>query len=179
MDYYQKKFYLAQINRDDQLISPIERWRAHQEGILHRGFTVVLVYQRQFILQHRKHPAFDGFFDLSFSSHPIYVKNQLQSMEEAIYDTLKREWNLSKKDLKTDLKYIDKFHYKARDPYSVYTEHEVDYLYSVEITRLPQPILEFSYGYDLLKISSRFNRDQISSFQLAPWIKKINLSKLL
>jgi len=174
MNYYQKKLYLPQVDKNDRLIGQVERWRAHEQGILHRGFTVVLIYKKQLLLQHRKHPAFDGLYDLSFSSHPAYINNKLQTMAEAIYQTLKREWNLKKTDLKTELKFIDKFYYRAKDPNSIYTEHEIDYLYQVEINKLPQPNLDFAYGYKFINRQPFSNfKFQISNFPLAPWVKKI------
>ena len=171
MDYYKKELMLAEVDKSDRLIGPVERWRAHEKGICHRGFTAILTYNHQIILQHRKHPAFDGFYDLTFSSHPIFIAGKLQSMEDAIYNTLKREWNLTKKDLITDLKYLDKFYYKAKDPKSIYIEHEVDYLYLAELNKLPDVNKDFAYDYKLVDFGP------ISNFQMAPWTEKIRLNK--
>lgn len=178
MNYYEKKLYLAQVDHQDKLIKPIERWKAHEKGICHLGFTTILIYNNQVILQHRKHPAFDGFYDLTFSSHPIFIDGKLQPMEEAIYNTLEREWNLAKKDLKTNLKYLDKFYYQAKDPNSIYIEHEVDYLYVAELNKLPDVNKDFAYGFKLIKkdISLASSIYDLGS-KLAPWTKKINLSK--
>jgi len=175
MDYYSKKLYLAQVDENDILLARVERWRAHEKGVLHRGFTIILMYNNLVVLQHRKHPAFDGFYDLSFSSHPVYVNNRLQTMEQAIYNALEREWNLEKSDLITDLKYLNKFYYKAKDPNSIYTEHEVDYLYLTELNKLPNINKDFAYGYEMIDISNF--KFKILNFQMAPWVKKINLNK--
>ncbi len=171
MDYYKKQLNLARISQSDKLIGTVERWRAHEKGILHRGFTAILIYDHQVLLQHRKHPAFDGLYDLTFSSHPIYINGKLQLIEEAIYSTLEREWNLTKKDLKTNLKYLDKFYYKAKDPKSIYTEHEVDYLYLAELNKLPNINKDFAYGFNLVEIN------KILDTKFCPWVKKIKLSK--
>lgn len=182
MDYYQKKFYLAQVDRNDQLIGPVERWQAHEKGILHRGFTVILTYNNQLLLQQRKHPVFDKKYDLSFSSHPIFVAGQLEPMEEAIFRTLKREWNLNgtdlnrsdlKSGLKTGLKYLDKIYYRAADPKSKFVEHEIDHIYLAEINKLPQPNLDFAYGYKLINQKNLPSKIYDLGSKLAPWVKKI------
>src|SRR3989338_3874832 len=125
MHYYKQKQFLAQVDKNDKILGKIEKWECHKKAILHRGYTCILTYEDNYVLQHRKHPVFDGVFDLSFSSHPIchpefisgsdskkqmlkraivlsdneriqHDKIGLQTMEEAIYEGLKREWNLKK-----------------------------------------------------------------------------------
>ena len=51
----------------------------HTKGILHKALTIALIYKDQFIIQHRKHPAFDGVFDITSSSHQLFVNEKLQS----------------------------------------------------------------------------------------------------
>ncbi len=174
MDYYQKDFYLAQVDEDDNLIGPVERWQAHQQPVLHRGFTLILVYKNQLILQHRRHKAFDGYYDLTFSSHPVYINKKLQTMEETIKQGLQREWSLQSTDLKTKINFVDKFYYRAKDSKSIYTEHEFDYLYWAETKKLPKINQDFAYGYELINSKPVSDFDfRISSFNLCPWVKKI------
>ena len=170
MDYYKQKLFLAKVDKNDNIIEEIERWKAHKEGVLHRGFTAILIYQNQFVLQHRKHLAFDNCFDLTFSSHQIYKNNKLQTDLEAIYDTLQREWNTNKEDLVEKPKFLGKFYYKAKDPQSIFTEHEIDYIYVAELKKLPTPSFEYAYGYSLIK------KIQISNF-FAPWVEKMTKEK--
>lgn len=167
MEYYQKKLFLAEVDKNDNVIGEIERWQAHRDGILHRGFTAILTYQDNIVLQHRKHLAFDGYFDLTFSSHQIYVHDVLQTDEDAINETLKREWNIDSTGLKTIPKYFGKFYYKAKDPNSIFTEHEVDYIFKAELKNSPNPNLDFAYGFKLVK------KTEIENFKLAPWISNI------
>ena len=101
--YCQKELFVAQVDKDDNIIGPVERWLAHKNGILHRGFTLVMIYQNNFVLQQRKHLAFDKTLDLTSSSHQVFKNGDLQSDDEAIYEMLSREWNLSKNDLKEGL----------------------------------------------------------------------------
>lgn len=167
MEYYKKKLFLAEVDKNDSAIGKIERWQAHKEGVLHRGFTTILTYQDNIVLQHRKHLAFDGYFDLTFSSHQIYVNKKLQTDVEAINETLKREWSIDKTGLTSELKYLGKFYYKAKDPNSVFTEHEIDYIYQTELKNLPTPNSDFAYGFELI------NKSQIKDFKLAPWVEEV------
>jgi len=169
MDDYQKKLFLAEVDKNDNIIGKIERWQAHKERVLHRGFTMILTYQNKFVIQHRKHLAFDGYFDLTFSSHQIYKNEKLQTDLEAINDTLKREWNIDESGLVSIPKFLDKFYYKAMDPHSLFTEHEIDYIYQAELKNLPTPNFDFAYGYSLM------NKEKIlkSELPFAPWVKEI------
>lgn len=167
MDYYKKKLFLAEVDKNDNIHKKVERWQAHRDEILHRGFTVVLTYQDKIVLQHRKHLAFDGFFDLTFSSHQIYKNEKLQTDLEAIYESLKREWNVGESGLTDVPEFLGKFYYKAKDPDSIFTEHEIDYIYQTELKSLPNPNPDFAYGFKLV------NKTQVNEFKLAPWTKEI------
>jgi len=167
MEYYQQKLLLAKVDKNDNIIGKIERWQAHRDGALHRGFTVILTYKNNIVLQHRKHLAFDGYFDLTFSSHQVYKNKKLQTDLEAIYETLKREWNIDKTGLIDEPKFIDKFYYKAKDPNSIFTEHEIDYIYQAELKSLPIPNFDFAHGFKLV------DKLQIKNFKTAPWADNI------
>ena len=41
-------------------------------------------------------------------------------------------WNIDQTELKVMPKYLGKFYYIAKDPNSVFTEHEIDYIYQAE-----------------------------------------------
>lgn len=180
MSYYRQKQSIAHVNTDDRILDQVEKWEAHEKGILHRAFTVILTHVGQVILQQRKHPAFDKVLDMTFSSHQLYYNNVLQNDLEAITDSLKREWNLEKKDLVTSPKMLGKIYYQAKDPNSIYTEHEVDYIYEVELRKLPVPNPEFAYGFDLIpkknlksNILKSYDPKVFPPYPLAPWVKKI------
>lgn len=176
MNYYKKLQYIARVDKNDTVLGPVEKWEAHKKGILHRAFTVILKYKGKYILQHRKHPVFDGYFDLSFSSHQIYKNGKLQDDLEAIYSSLYREWNLSKMDLKIKPKKVGEIYYKARDPGSSFYDHEIDYIYEASLNKIPTPNLDFAYGFSLVK-----KEDLRKSFKLnfAPWVEKIIQKKLI
>jgi len=173
-NYYQKQLFILKVDRNDNPIKKIERWQTHKEGILHRGFTAILKYQNSLILQHRKHPVFDGFFDLSFSSHPVFINDRLQTFEEAISKTFKREWVSEEKNL--DIKFLDKYYYKEKDEKSGYIEHEINYLYLINLKKEVKNNPLYSYGMKSLTKDELINKFEIINF--APWVKKINIKTI-
>ncbi len=170
MSYYQKKQFLARMNADNRIVETVEKWKAHEEGILHRGFTVALLYKNQFILQHRKHPAFDGYFDLTCSSHPVYKGECLQRDEDAVFEALKREWNIEQSFVK-NIKLLGSVVYKAKDRNSGYTEHEFCLLYQGEIDITPLPNFDYAYGFSLADKKNLDGKTFPAKSLFAPWVK--------
>lgn len=170
MDYYKELQEIAQIDLQDNIIGRIEKWKAHRESILHRAFTTILKYKNKYILQHRKHPVFDGCLDLSFSSHQLYKNGQLEDDVSAVLSSLNREWNVKKSSLIHPPKKIGSVYYEEKDPHSEYSDHEIDYIYLVELNEIPTPNYDFAYGFSLVE-----KRDLTKHFSLlfAPWVKKI------
>ena len=169
---------IAQANKKGEILDGIEKWKAHREGVLHRGFTLILRCKDYYVLQHRKHPAFDGTFDLTFSSHQIYKNGKLQDTEEAIYEALDREWKLDKKDLVSKPKKLGVVYYREKDTKSIYTEHEMDEILTIEIKNLPIPNHEFAYGYSLIDKKELLNKKGRIYPLLAPWVKKMIEKKM-
>lgn len=175
MDYLNKKIFLVKVNKQNKVIDAVERWQAHKEGILHRGFTCILKINNFYIIQKRKHKVFDNVFDLSFSSHPQMLKeNKPQKIEDAIVENFKREWSFKGKIKK--LKLLDKYYYKERDEKSGFFEHEINYLYLMEIDGKIKNKEEYSYGMDYIDFETLIKK--FKNFNFAPWIKKISLIKI-
>jgi len=171
MDYYKKKQFLAEVNEKDEIIGKIEKWEAHKKGILHRGYTAIITFEDQLLLQHRKHPIFDNVFDFSFSSHQVYVKDTIQDDVIAILEGLQREWGTHAENVIDDIKFVKKLSYKAFDDNAGYYEHEVDRIYTVELGKLPEINYEFAYGFFTLhkNNSDKLEDSRIQSL-LAPWV---------
>lgn len=179
MDYYKEVQYIAQVDQEDNVIGKVEKWHAHRQGILHRAFTVALFYKDHVILQHRKHPAFDGVFDVTFSSHQIYDGEKLQDDLTAIYKSLKREFSITEKDLKDIPQKLGSGHYRATDNNSEYIEHEMCFLYTAEVKELPHPNLEYAYGYSLMKLEDLKQGKTAVVQALAPWVIEFFKQKLI
>ncbi len=178
LGYYKQKQIIARVNKNGNITGQIEKWEAHKKGILHKALTVAIVFKGQFVIQHRRHPAFDGVFDVTSSSHQIFIDGKLQSTEEATYECLKREWNLNKSDL-SKLKNLGSIYYKAKDPKSIYTEHEVCEILVAELNIEPKPNLDFAYGFSMVDKQQLGNKNGRIYNQLAPWvIEAIKQNKL-
>lgn len=178
MDYYKQELFIPQVNENDEIEGQVERWKAHREGILHRGFTVGVLYKGQMLCQHRKHPVFDSFLDLTASSHPIYEGDTLQDMIMAVEKCLYREWGLQPGDLKYRPKLAGKVVYDSK--HEDFVEHEVCHLYITESKIIPTPVLDFAYGFSLLPLE-HFN--DIKKYPimngLAPWVEAMVMQDLL
>jgi isopentenyldiphosphate isomerase len=172
MNYSEQKQLIAQINKSGEILGKIEKWEAHRKGILHKAFSITMRYKDQYILQHRKHSAFDGVFDLSCSSHPVYKGDKLESDDEAILKTLRREWGLTKKDIKGRIQDIGEVYYRAKDDKSRYVEHELCTQYLIQLKKLPHPKSEFAYGLSLVNDAELKKKSSRIFEHLAPWSKK-------
>lgn len=170
MDYYSEKQYLAQVDKEDNIIGKVERWEAHEKQILHRAFTACLLFNGQAILQHRKHVLFDAVFDLTCSSHPLYVGDEIEPTEDAVYRAFEREWHVTKDQITSPLVNKGSAYYQADDPNSDFGEHEVCYFYTAEIDHIPEPNFEFAYGYSVVPVEKIKDPKFLASKIYAPWV---------
>ena len=177
--YYTKKQHIEKVDRNGKHLGFIEKWDAHKKGILHRGFGIILLYKNNVLLQHRKHLAFDAVLDLSSASHQLQVNGKFENLTEAVINSLKREWNLERKDLLGEVKNLGYVYYKSKDPKSIYTEHEYCDVLIVKIKKLPEPNFEFAYGYSLVTKTQLYNKNSRIYENLSPWGKKIVDKKMV
>lgn len=169
--YYKQKQTIAKVDANGKIIGEIEKWEAHEKGILHKALTIALIYKNSFVVQHRKHPAFDGVLDVTSSSHQLFIDGKLQTTLDATYECLKREWNLGKKDLINEPKNLGSIYYKAKDPNSEFTEHELCEILVAEVKKMPEPNLDFAYSFSLVSKQELQNKNSEIYNQLAPWVK--------
>ncbi|MCL5746797.1 MAG: hypothetical protein M1277_00765 [Patescibacteria group bacterium] len=177
--FYNVKQTLAVSDIKGNITGNIEKWEAHKKGILHKGFSVGILYKDKLLLQNRKHPAFDGMFDFTSSSHQVFKGKKLQSLNEAVLDCLIREWNLQPKSLAYNPEYKGYVYYKAKDPKSVFTEHEICDLLVTEVKEIPTPNFDFSYGYSLVSREELADTNSSIYKNLVPWVKKMIEKKLV
>lgn len=169
-NYYKVKQIIARVDKQGKVIGEIEKWEAHKKGILHKALTVALIYKGQYVIQERKHPAFDGIYDITSSSHQIFVNGKLQTTITATYECLKREWNIEKKEI-SNLKNLGSIYYKAKDPESIYTEHEICEILVAKLNVEPKPNLDFAYGFLMAGKKELENKNSKIYKKLAPWVK--------
>lgn len=179
MSYYKQIQYIEKVDTNGKHLGYLEKWDAHKKGVLHRGFGIILLYKNYILLQHRKHPAFDGVLDLSSASHQLKIGNRFEDLEEAAIISLKREWNIEKNDLTKKLKRLGYVYYKEKDSKSIYTEHEYCDVLITTINKLPSPNLEYAYGYSLVTKKELYNKKSRIYDYLSPWGKKIVDKKMI
>lgn len=177
MDHYSKTLYVPQVNEQDEIVGKVERWEAHKKGILHRAFDIAVYYKNEIILQHRKHPVYDGVFTLTATSHQYFIDGAFQEILDGVHNTLKREWNIQKSDLLYTPKYVGKIYYKSTD--GTYFEHEVCHYYVAEVKELPQVNFDYAYGYSLISREKLYSPTFPVSKILAPWVEEAIKQKLL
>lgn len=171
-DYYDAVIHIPRVNKSDTILGKVERWEAHEKGILHRAITVGLTAGGRFILQHRKHPVFDKWFDLTASSHPLYYDDgTVQTNEDTVYKTLEREWNIKPQHIK-GLHSPGHVVYKSKDPNSAYTEHELCHLFIGSIDDIPDWDEELAYGFTLQTAEELRNTKSPLFPSLAAWVKE-------
>lgn len=173
MDYYKEIQYIAQVDKDDIVVGRIEKWEAHKKGILHRGYTAILMHEDRVVVQHRKHPVFDDVFDLTFSSHQIYKGENLQTDEQALRNGLLREWGMESSHIIEPPKLLDKVYYRAVDEKSPYTEHEIDYIFLIILDKIPVAHPDFAYGYELIPKADLRKKIYNLHAKPAPWVRGI------
>ncbi len=173
MDYYTDTQYLVRVDKQDKITGQVEKWEAHRNGILHRGYTAVLKMNDQVILQQRKHPVFDNVLDLSFSSHQLYKDGSQEDNLTAVMRGLNREWFITEKELKIVPVFLRKVYYFARDTATGYIEHEIDYVYLVELHKVPSFSPDVAYGFKTAPIASLINNQNSFSPPFAPWVLEI------
>jgi len=177
--YYKQKQFVEKINTKGKHLGYIEKWEAHEKGILHRGFAIILVYKNYFLLQHRKHPAFDAVLDLSSASHQLLKNKKFEDLTKAVVFSLKREWNINKKDLIGNIKNLGFIYYKSKDPKSIYIEQEICDVLIVKINKLPMPNIDFAYGFSLATKEEILNKKSRIYENFSPWAKEIVAQKLV
>ncbi|MBI3620423.1 hypothetical protein HY214_04770 [Candidatus Roizmanbacteria bacterium] len=172
MNYYQKIQHIALVDKNDTVVGQAEKWAAHRQSLLHRAFTMILTYKHFYLLQHRKHPVFDGVIDLSFSSHQIYENNSLQDDLTAIVSSLQREWGIQANDLLAKPKKIGQIYYRAKDPASQFSDHEIDYIYYGQLKQIPDPDDDFAYGFSLVSKGELLSKKPFTQMY-APWVDEM------
>lgn len=172
LQFYKKQIFIGEVDKDDKLIGPVERWKAHRENILHRAISVVVFFDNKVFVQHRKHPLFDGYFDITIASHQIFENDKLQDDIECVYANLLREWNVDKNDLAKFPEFMGKIYYQSDDKESEFHEQEFDYFYKVELKSLKLPVMDYCYGFSLLPLGEIKAGKHGILPHVTPWTRK-------
>ena len=198
--HYEKTINIIQVDRDDQIIGPVERWRAHTDNILHRAISVVIFFEDQVFVQHRKHPLFDGWFDVTIASHQLWQEENKKPEDDisAVMANLAREWHVTADDLRSTPQYMGKIYYHAEDTDGNragyldaetfqklaghgkhFHEQEFDYFYRVDLKKMIVPDFRYCYGYSLIPLDEILSGRSGVARHLTPWVQQAIREKVL
>lgn len=110
------------VDIDDQSLGTMEKMMAHEQGLLHRAFSVLLFNSKgELLIQKRSQLKYHsaGLWTNTCCSHP----RPEEKMEDAIQRKLMQEMNIDAQPV-----FAYKFIYKA-DLENGLTEHEVDHVF--------------------------------------------------
>lgn len=140
--------YLVLVNEQDQEIGMAEKLTIHQQGLLHRAFSVFIFNQhKQLLLQQRAAHKYhsDGLWSNTCCGHPRPHENIHGAAERRLYEEM---------GFKTPLIRAGTFKYKTtvatNQAHSPLIEHEIDHVF---------------YGF--FDQSPRFNPQEVSNIR---WI---------
>lgn len=154
------------VNEKDETIGYMPKLEAHQQGLLHRAFSVLIFNsKKQLLLQQRAIEKYHtpGKWTNTCCSHPY----KDETPEEAAHRRLREEMGMD-----ADLKFLFKFQYKA--PFdNELTEHEIDHVFIGFTDDMPtinkEEVNDFKYLYpDDIKDDILENPDAYT-----PWFKII------
>jgi isopentenyl-diphosphate delta-isomerase len=134
--------HLILVNEHDEPIGEMEKLLVHQQGLLHRAFSIFIFNRsKQLLLQRRALDKYHsgGLWTNTCCSHPQVD----ESMEEVTQRRLLEEMGLQ-----VDLEFVFRFQYKASFENGL-TEHELDYVYVGFTDQQPHPnpteVMEWKY----------------------------------
>ena len=159
---------IIRVDASGTSIGSVEKWEAHKKGILHKGFTVGLIYKSSVILQQRKHIVFDKTTDCTASSHALVINSVAEPEEKAVMRSLMREWMITSQNIK-NLHAVGSFVYKAFDAVSGFTEHEYCTMYQAVTDTMPKINKECAYGLETVPLFQL--RLHKPALPFAPWAK--------
>jgi isopentenyl-diphosphate Delta-isomerase len=154
------------VNEHDEPIGIEEKLAAHQEGLLHRAFSILVFdSEGRLLLQQRALDKYHcgGLWTNTCCSHPC----PNEPIEEGIHTRLQYEMGFD-----THLDYLFKFQYKA--PFSNgLIEHEIDYVFVGESDQTPQPNPNEVMAYRWISMSDLKNEIQTHPEWFTPWFPMI------
>lgn len=153
------------VNEQDEQIGTMEKMRAHQEGKLHRAFSVFLFNDKgEILLQKRAATKYHSpnLWTNSCCSHPA----PNESLEAATQRRLKEECNLSDIELKKEFSFIYKTTFE-----NGLIEHELDYVFSGKTNIIPHLNEEEASDYRYVSIDNVENEISASPEKFTYWFR--------
>lgn len=152
------------VNENDIAIGEMEKLKAHEDGLLHRAFSIFIFNTKgELLLQQR---AFDkyhsgGKWTNTCCSHP----RPNESTNDAANRRLMEEMNLA-----CDLNFEFGFIYKAEFENGL-IEHEYDHVYFGTTDKLPLPNADEVADWKYVQIAELENDIAANPDSYTPWFK--------
>lgn len=143
------------VDQQDNQIGLMEKLKAHQEGLLHRAFSVLIFNDNREMLIHQRDKNkyhCGGLWTNACCSHP----REGESVKKAAQRRLMEEMGFT-----TDVEFVESFIYKAEFENGL-TEHEFDHLfvgiYNDNPTPNPKEVQDWKY-ISIEKLKKEINQN--------------------
>jgi len=119
------------VDKNDQPLGTMNKMEAHAKALLHRAFSIFIFNSKgELLIQQRANNKYHsaGLWTNTCCSHPFPGEDTLVAANRRL---------LQEMGLKTELKFVFKFLYKA--PFdNELTEHEIDHVFIGKTNEIPQ-----------------------------------------
>lgn len=156
---------VVRVDKDDKKIALEDKKRAHEQGNLHRAFSVFIFNkQRELLIQKRSNhkKLWPGFWSNTVCSHPLPGESILQAAKRR----LKEEFGF-----RTKLKMHYKFEYYAEYK-DIGIEHELCYVLSGKYDGTVNPDKREIADYKWIDTQQLKKQIKKSPSEYTPWFKK-------
>ena len=154
------------VDENDQSVGTMEKMEAHERGLLHRAFSVLLFNSKgELLMQKRSRSKYHsaGLWTNTCCSHP----RPDEKMEDAIQRKLMQEMNIDAQPV-----FAYKFIYKA-DLENGLTEHELDHVFIGTFDGEPEINHDEVEDWKFISLSDLQKEIQNNSEQFTFWFKII------
>jgi isopentenyl-diphosphate delta-isomerase len=159
------------VNEKDEVLGTMEKLRAHEEGVLHRAFSVIIFNTKGEMLIHQRASNkyhCGGLWTNACCSHPRLNETPKDGAERR----LKEEMGFS-----TTVEYIGSFIYKV-DFENGLTEHEFDHMFCGQFEGTPEPNQEEVKAWKYVSINQLLNDVEEQPECYTFWFKDILKNRL-
>jgi isopentenyl-diphosphate delta-isomerase len=157
---------LILVNEHDQEIGLMEKHEAHERGLLHRAFSVLIFdYNNQLILQQRASSKYHSamLWTNTCCGHPRPHEN----IQEAAQRRLNEEMGFT-----SELQFLFKFQYKTKFENSL-IENEIDYVFIGRFDGIPIPTKEEVHAWKKTSIENIILDIEENPNSYTTWFKHI------
>lgn len=157
--------FVILVDKKDNIIGVEEKMKAHQQGKLHRAFSILLFNKKgETLIQKRAKSKYHspGLWSNTCCSHP----RPNEDTKEAAKRRLKEEMGI-----KTNLKEVFSFIYKAKVGNLI--EHEFDHVFLGSFNGKPKPNKKEVANWRWIKLKELEKEIKINSQEYTPWFKII------